>query len=76
MESLEWSHNYLTHGRFIRGEEHILLEKFASAWLEMQTFFMFNFQQYTVNVEIFAQYIFSRRVLHARKYDVSGKINQ
>ena len=29
----------------------------------------------TVNVEIFAQYIFSRRVLGARKYDVSEKIN-
>ena len=35
-------------------------------------------QTYTVNVEIFAQYIFSRilcRVLDARKYDVSEKIN-
>ena len=33
---------------------------------------------YTVNVEIFAQYIFSRisrRVLEAQKYDVSEKIN-
>ena len=33
---------------------------------------------YTVNVEIFAQYIFScisRSVLGARKYDVSEKIN-
>ena len=33
----------------------------------------------TVNVEIFAQYIFlriSRMTLHARKYDVSEKINQ
>ena len=32
----------------------------------------------TVNVDIFAQYIFSRiwcRVLDARKYDVSEKIN-
>ena len=31
---------------------------------------------YTVNVEIFAQYIFScisRRAVDARKYDVSGK---
>ena len=34
---------------------------------------------YTVNVEIFAQYIFSgisRRVLGALKYDVSEKINR
>ena len=29
----------------------------------------------TVNVEIFAQYIISRRVLGALKYDVSEKIN-
>ena len=34
---------------------------------------------HTVNVEIFAQYIFSRisrMALHARKYDVSEKINE
>ena len=30
----------------------------------------------TVNVDIFAQYIFSRMALYARKYDVSEKINQ
>ena len=33
---------------------------------------------YTVNIDIFMQYIFSpisRRVLDARKYDVSEKIN-
>ena len=30
----------------------------------------------TINVEIFAQYIFSRMALYARKYYVSEKINQ
>ena len=29
---------------------------------------------YTVNVEFFAQYIFSRRAVDARKYDVSEKM--
>ena len=29
----------------------------------------------TVNVEIFAQYIFSRMVSYARKYDVSENLN-
>ena len=30
---------------------------------------------YTVNVDIFAQYIFSRRALDARKFDVREKLN-
>ena len=37
-----------------------------------------NQNHHTVNVEIFAQYIFSRishRALDARKYDVRGKMN-
>ena len=37
-----------------------------------------KYRVYTVNVEMFAQYIFSRisrRVVDARKYDVSEKLN-
>ena len=30
---------------------------------------------YTVNIDIFVQYIFARRVLHARKFDVSKNYN-
>ena len=37
---------------------------------------MVKVSPYTVNVKIFAQYIFSRIALCARKYDVSEKINQ